>query len=155
MISSGILIVLGILIAAIVLFVADRYSPDIVALLVVLALILTRSLSITDALGGFANPAVITIAAIFLITAGLTNTGVAARIGAYLFGVAGKNEARLVAVTMGASAMLSLFMNNIAAGETLAFPGKKLCGIRRLARTRIGGPKNSHYLRIECDNRRL
>jgi di/tricarboxylate transporter len=117
--SSEIVIVLGILVAAIILFITDKFSPDIVALLTVLALLLSRTLSITDALAGFANPAVITIAAIFLITAGLTNTGIAAKIGGYLFRVAGKNEARLVAVTMGASAMLSLGMNNIAAASVL------------------------------------
>jgi di/tricarboxylate transporter len=132
MMSSEIVIVLGILIAAIILFVTDKYSPDIVALLVVLSLLLSGTLNITDALAGFANPAVVTIAAIFMITAGLTNTGVAAWIGRYLFRIAGNNEARLVAVTMGASAILSLVMNNIASASVL-LPG--LSSVSR--RTRI------------------
>ena len=119
-----IIIVLGILTAAIILFIIDKLSPDIVALLTIMALLLSRTLSVTDALAGFANPAVITIAAIFLITAGLTNTGIAARIGEYLFRIAGKREARLVALTMTASAMLSLVMNNIAAASVL-LPGLK------------------------------
>jgi len=120
--TPEIIIVLSVLTGAIVLFVTDKLRPDIVALLAMLALVITKTLTLTDALAGFANPAVITIAAIFLITAGLTNTGIAARIGEYLFRIAGKNEARLVAVTMMASAMLSLFMNNIAAASVL-IPG--------------------------------
>ncbi len=126
--SAEILIVLGILAATIILFTTTRLSPDIVAILVVVALLLTRILSINDALAGFANPAVITIAAIFLITAGLTNTGIAARIGESLFRAAGRNEGRLVAMTMAASAMLSLVMNNIAAASVL------LPGLRNISR---------------------
>jgi di/tricarboxylate transporter len=120
--THEIIIVLCILTGAIVLFVTDKLRPDIVALLTMLALVITKTLTLTDALAGFANPAVITIAAIFLITAGLTNTGIAARIGEFLFKIAGKNEARLVAVTMTASATLSLVMNNIAAASVL-IPG--------------------------------
>ncbi len=50
--SAEILIVLGILAATIILFTTTRLSPDIVAILVVVALLLTRILSINDALAG-------------------------------------------------------------------------------------------------------
>jgi solute carrier family 13 (sodium-dependent dicarboxylate transporter), member 2/3/5 len=120
--NSDILVVLSILAGAIILFISEKISPDIVALLTVLALLLSRSLSIAEGLAGFANPAVITIAAIFVVTAGLTNTGVANRIGEFLLRIAGTNEAALVAVTMGASAVLSLFMNNVASASIL-LPG--------------------------------
>ncbi len=119
-----IILVLCILAAAIILFIADIFSPDVVAMLTMVALLLSRTLDLTDALAGFANPAVVTIAAVFLITAGLTNTGIAARIGTGIFRIAGKNEARLVAVAMTASATLSLVMNNIAAASVL-LPGLK------------------------------
>jgi di/tricarboxylate transporter len=127
-----ILIVISIIAAAVILFVTEKYSPDIVALLAVVALLVTRVLNVTEALAGFSNPAVITIGAIFVMTAGLTNTGVAAWFGGYLLRIAGKSEARLVAVTMGASAMLSLVMNNIASASVL-LPG--LVNVSR--RTRI------------------
>jgi solute carrier family 13 (sodium-dependent dicarboxylate transporter), member 2/3/5 len=120
--STDILVVLGILAGAIILFVSNKLRPDVVALLTVLALLLSRALNLTEALSGFANPAVITIAIIFVITAGLTNTGVASHLGEYLFRIAGKNEARLIAVTMGTSAILSLIMNNIASASVL-LPG--------------------------------
>jgi solute carrier family 13 (sodium-dependent dicarboxylate transporter), member 2/3/5 len=120
--NTDILVVLSILAGAIILFISEKISPDIVALLTVLALLLSRSLSLTEALAGFANPAVITIAAIFIVTAGLTKTGVANRIGEFLLRIAGNNEGALVAVTMGASAVLSLFMNNVASASVL-LPG--------------------------------
>jgi di/tricarboxylate transporter len=114
-----ILIVLSILVAAVVLFITEAFRPDIVALLVVAALLLSGILNITDALSGFSNPAVIAIAAIFVVTAGLTNTGIAAWFGRNLFRATGKSETRLIGFTMGASAMLSLVMNNIASASVL------------------------------------
>jgi di/tricarboxylate transporter len=84
-------------------------------------------------LAGFANPAVFTIAAIFLITAGLANTGIAAWMGRHLLRAAGESESRLVAVTMTASAVLSLVMNNIASASVL-LPG--LTSIARQSRIR-------------------
>jgi di/tricarboxylate transporter len=122
MMSLQIVVVLSILTAAVILFVTEKFTPDIVALLAVSALLLSRVLNTTEALAGFANPAVLTIAAIFVVTAGLTNTGVAAWFGDYLFRLAGKSESRLIALTMGASAMLSLVMNNIASASVL-LPG--------------------------------
>jgi di/tricarboxylate transporter len=115
-------LVLSILAATIILFATDRLGPDVVAMLGVLALLLTGALHTTDALAGFGNPAVVTIAAIFLVTAGLTSTGVAGWIGRRLLRLAGATEGRLIAVTMGAAAALSLVMNNIASASVL-LPG--------------------------------
>jgi len=125
-------LVLSILAATIVLFVSDKLGPDVVAMLGVLALLLTGTLHTTDALAGFGNPAVVTIAAIFLVTAGLTNTGVAAWIGRRIIRIAGVTETRLIAVTMGTAAALSLVMNNIASASVL-LPG--LTSIARQTRT--------------------
>lgn len=107
----------------IVLFFTNKLRSDIVALLTMMALVITKTLSLADALAGFANPAVITIAAIFVITTGLTNTGIATKIGEHLLKIAGKNEARLVAVTMTASATLSVVMNNIDEAASVLIPG--------------------------------
>jgi di/tricarboxylate transporter len=131
--SLEIAIVLGVLAVTIGLFLTTKLSPDVVSLLAVLALLLTGTLQVPEALEGFGNPAVITIASIFLVTAGLTNTGVAAWIGRRLFRIAGGSEARLVAVTMTAAATLSLVMNNIAAASVL-LPG--LTSISRQTRIR-------------------
>ncbi len=115
-------VVLIVLCATIALFVSNKFSPDVVSLLAVLALLLTGALPATEALAGFGHPAVVTIASICLVTAGLTTTGVATWIGRRLLGIAGEREGRLVAVTMSAAAVLSLFMNNIASASVL-LPG--------------------------------
>ncbi len=134
--SAQIAVVLAILSATIVLFVVEKLGPDVVALLAVLALLLTGSLQTTEAFAGFGNPAVITIASIFLVTAGLANTGVAAWIGRRLLRIAGESESRLVAVTMAAAATLSLVMNNIASASVL------LPGLSSIARqTKISSSK--------------
>jgi di/tricarboxylate transporter len=131
--NMEILIVLAILAATVGLFLTNRLGPDVVSLLAVLALLLTGTLQVTEALAGFGNPAVITIASICLITAGLTNTGVAAWIGRRILRIAGASEGRLVAVTMTAAATLSLVMNNIASASVL-LPG--LTSISRQTRIR-------------------
>jgi di/tricarboxylate transporter len=126
-------VVLCILAGAVILLIAGKYGPDVVAMLTVMALILSRTLTAADALAGFGNPAVITIAAIFLVTAGLTNTGIAAWIGKWLVRTAGNREGRMIAVTMAASATLSLVMNNIASASVL-LPG--LTSVARQTRIR-------------------
>jgi di/tricarboxylate transporter len=112
-------IVLSILSATILLFLNDKVGPDVVAMLAVLALLVTGTLHTADAFAGFGNPVPVTIAAIFLVTAGLTNTGVAAWLGKRIVQIAGTTEPRLIAVTMGAAATLSLVMNNIACASLL------------------------------------
>lgn len=131
--SLEIAIVLAILLATIGLFLTNKISPDIVSLLALLALLLTGTLGVAEALSGFGNPAVITIASICIVTAGLTNTGVASWIGRRLLQIAGSSEGRLIAITMSAAAALSLVMNNIASASVL-LPG--LTAISRQTRIR-------------------
>jgi di/tricarboxylate transporter len=112
-------VVLGILAGTIFLFAVNKLAPDVVALLSLLALLLTRTLRTADALAGFGNPAVVTIGAIFIITAGLANTGIASWIGRRILRIAGSSEQRLIAVSMASAAALSLVMNNIASVAVL------------------------------------
>ena len=106
-------LVLAILAAALILLVTEVLRMDLVALLVLTTLALTGLVSAADSLAGFSNPAVITIWAMFILSAGLTRTGVAEVIGSTILGWAGKGEARMIAVIMLTSAILSAFMNNI------------------------------------------
>jgi di/tricarboxylate transporter len=111
--------VLGILACAVFLFVANKFATDVVALLMLLALVLTKTLSPADALAGFGNSAVVTIGAIFIITAGLANTGIASWLGRRILRLAGSSERRLVSLAMASAAALSLVMNNIASVAVL------------------------------------
>lgn len=108
-----------ILVAALVLFFTDKISPDLVALLVVVALGVTGVLTPQEAFSGFSRSAVITILSIFILAEALQRSGVTEQVGNILLKVAGKSEFRLIVAVMIAGAFLSLFMNNIAAVAVL------------------------------------
>lgn len=105
--------------AALLLFLSERVRPDVVALLVAVALGATGVLTPEETFSGFSRSAVITILAIFMLAAGLERTGVTRGVGDLLSRVAGNGETRQVVVVMLAGAFLSLFMNNIAAAAVL------------------------------------
>ncbi len=75
--TADIALVLVILLAALVLFFSEKVRMDIVALLVLVALAFTGLVTPTEAISGFSNAAVITVWAMFILSEGLTETGVA------------------------------------------------------------------------------
>ncbi len=105
-------IVLFILAAAILLFITEWVRVDIVALSVVVALMLTGLLTTTEALAGFSNPAVLSVAALFVVGGAVLQTGLADMIGRRILVIAGESEARLVAVIMIAVALLSAVISS-------------------------------------------
>lgn len=117
--NPDLVITLVTLTAAIVLFLSERLSVDLVALLVLVALGLSRVLTPQEVFSGLSDTAVITILAIFVLAYGLEVTGIADRMGNLVVRLAGKSEARLIAALMGAAALMSLCMNNIAVASTL------------------------------------
>jgi di/tricarboxylate transporter len=112
-------LVLAVLLGAAILFVTDLLRADLVALLVLVALGLSGVLTPQETLSGFSHSAVITILAIFILTEGLYKTGVTRTLGAWLVRLGGRTEGQTLVVIMLAGALLSLFMNNIAAGSVL------------------------------------
>lgn len=113
------LTVLAITILAFVLIISNRLRPDLVALMTLLALGLSGILPPEQALAGFSRPAVLTIVSLFVITAALEQVGVVQWLADRLAQLGGTTELRLIAVFMTAGAILSLVMNNIAAGAVL------------------------------------
>jgi len=109
---SDLVTVLAILVAALVLFVSDRVRLDLVALLVVVALVLSGVLTPQQALAGFADPLVVMIAALFVVSGAMVETGLAAAVGAWIARVAGGGAVRLTAALMTATAALSAFMSS-------------------------------------------
>lgn len=108
-----------ILAVAILLFLSDRLRPDVIAILVMLALGLSGLLNAQEVFSGFSRSAVITILAIFMLAEGLRRTGVTEMLGEALLKLGGKSESSLVLTVTLAGAALSLFMNNIAAASVL------------------------------------
>jgi di/tricarboxylate transporter len=119
MVNSQLIITLIILAVAIVLFISERLAMDLVALLVLVALGLSRILTPQEVFSGFSDTAVITILAIFVLAEGLEVTGVAEHIGKAVARTAGGSETRLIVALMSVAAFMSLFMNNIAVASIL------------------------------------
>src|SRR4051812_42208362 len=103
------LVIVGV---ALTLILSNRLRPDLVALLVLLALGLGGLLTSEQALAGFSRSAVITVVGLFVIAAALEQTGVVQRLAERLARLSGTGEQRMMTVFMGAGALLSLVMNN-------------------------------------------
>jgi di/tricarboxylate transporter len=67
-----------------------------------------------QALAGFSNPAVVTVWAVFILSGGLTRTGVANVIGHFVLRLAGNSESRMIVVIMTTAGVMSAIMNNVA-----------------------------------------
>ena len=106
-------LVLGILMISLILFISEIIRMDLVAMLVLGALAVTGLVSADQAFAGFSNSAVITVWAMFILSEGLTRTGIANIIGVQVMRVAGRSEVMMIVVIMVTAAVLSAFMNNI------------------------------------------
>jgi len=106
-------LVLGILGVSLILFISEIIRMDLVALLVLGTLAVTGLVSTDQAFAGFSNSAVITVWAMFILSEGLTRTGIANVIGQQVIRIAGRREVVMIIVIMLTAAILSAFMNNI------------------------------------------
>ncbi len=113
------LLVLGILAVSILLFISERLRVDVVAMIVLVALVLTGLVTVEEAFSGFASPAVIVVWAVFIVSGGLTRSGVADLIARQVVRLAGRSQLRLVALLMVAVGLMSAFMSNVGAAAIL------------------------------------
>src|SRR5574339_1226563 len=110
---------------------AGRWRVDLAALFMIVALgaaqflglgILGAARSPQDvllAISGFSQPVIVTLIGLFILTQALTANGVMDWLGQRLGRMAADSEGRLTALFSGASALLSLLMNNVAVGALL------------------------------------
>lgn len=104
--------VLSLLAIAVVLFASGKVRMDAIALMVIVAFVLSGTLTLTEAFSGFSDPNVILIAALFIIGDGLVRTGVATKMGAWLVSVAGNSETKMLIYLMLTVAGLGAFMSS-------------------------------------------
>jgi di/tricarboxylate transporter len=117
--TPDIITVLAIVAGALILFVSNRIRMDLVALLVIVSLALTGLVSYPEAFSGFSNPAVVTVWAVFILSGGLSRTGIARLLGRNVLRFAGSSEAGLIASLMLTAGVLSAFMNNVGVAALL------------------------------------
>ncbi len=112
--TPDIFLVLFILFISVIFLVTEWIPMEVTALLVLGTTALTGLLTPVEALAGFSNPAVVTIWAVFIISGGLTRTGVANIIGNFVMKLAGNREMNMIVVIMVSSGVMSAVMNNVA-----------------------------------------
>lgn len=142
-------LVLLLLAAALVLFISERLPAELVSLLVLAALLLVavagpatgwvnpdRWVTLSEALSGFGNSAVVTVAAMFVLSAGLARTGALAGLGRTLVRV-GHNQTALLVVMMVVVGVASAFVNNTAAVAVFLPLVLTACHRRKLPPSRV------------------
>lgn len=117
--STGALLVFVIIFAALVLFVSEVIPNDVTAIGVIVALAATQpvfgidiGVEPRDAISGFANPATITIVAMYMLSAGIQNTGIVQRLGVHLADFTGGDEGRALIATVCTTGPIAGFINN-------------------------------------------
>ena len=107
-------IAFGTLLIAFGLFLWGRFRYDVIAMLALLAVVLTGLVPLDQAFTGFAHPAVITVAAVLILSRALLNAGIIDLVVRLLTPLRG-SETLQVGSQAGLIAILSAFMNNVGA----------------------------------------
>lgn len=108
------LLIIGILLATAILFLWGRWRHDLVAIGALLTCVVSGLIGYSEAFSGFSHPAVITVACILILSAGLQNTGAVDWLTKALLPVKSGPTLSIISLTCLA-AILSGFMNNVGA----------------------------------------
>jgi len=131
------IVFLVILAVTLVLFISEKLRVDLVAMLAALALTLAGILSPAQALSGFSSEPAIIVAAVFVLSAGLSATGITERIGAAIGRAAGGREWRAIAVTMPATAAMAAFSHHLMVTAMMLPVMMRLAREQHLAASRL------------------
>ena len=106
--------VLSLLVVGLILFSRDLLPVDVVALILLLLLILPPAsiLSPAEAFAGFGSDTIITLVSLFIVTAGVTRTGVVERVGLRIASVARDHPVALVRMLLVSVTTVSAFVSN-------------------------------------------
>lgn len=93
-------------------FVREKWSPDVVVAIAVAALLVVGLLTPQEVLGVLSNPAPLTIACMFVISAALERTGCIDALGNWLGKLVGDSPTRVLLGLTGTALVVSAFLNN-------------------------------------------
>lgn len=128
--------VLAILLAAIILFATDKLPVDLVAVIVLGVLLISGLVTPEEGIAGFSNTATITVAAMFVLGAGLQKTGAVRSLGRMMAHV-GRSRFVLLVLVMVVVAAVSAFINNTACVAILLPLVLALCAQTRTPPSKI------------------
>jgi len=107
-------LVFSIIAFAVILFFTEKFTIDTVSIGVMVAFLLTGILDVEEGLSGFSNPATITVAAMFVVSAAIFNTGLLDTFTQKLSSQAGKGQTHLLFSLMLSAGFLSAFISDTA-----------------------------------------
>jgi di/tricarboxylate transporter len=122
--------------AMFVCLVREWFAPDIVLLAAVAVLLAGGVLTPTEALAGFSNPAVLTVAVLFVVAGALRSTGAVHWVGSWVLGKP-RGEWLARARLMGISASFSAFINNTPLVAMLIVAVEDWCRRARVPASRL------------------
>ncbi len=136
--SNPDMILVGIIVvAAMAMFIWNKVRIDIVALCVLVVLFVLKLIEPEQVLYGLANQATVTVAAMFILSAGLVRTGLVEWAARRLDRLAGKTELRLMLIISLTAAILSAFILNAAIVAIFIPVSMVLAKSRKIASSRI------------------
>ncbi len=104
--------VLMLAVAAIAVLATEKMHMSVLGVALIIACTLVPEVTAADALQGFSNKAVITVAALYVVGEGLVRTGAASVLAARILERSGGRESVIVFLLMGMAAVLSAVVNN-------------------------------------------
>lgn len=113
--SFELMFVFFITLSAVILFVTEKLPVDVVALMIIVSLLLSRILTPEEGLAGFSNPATVTVGAMLILSAGLFKSGALNLLGAGLSKLGRRGFVVMLLTMMLVIGTISAFINNTAA----------------------------------------
>jgi di/tricarboxylate transporter len=105
-------IISAILLATLYLLITEKISVDLTAIGIMVLLVVSRILTPKEAIAGFANPAVITVGAMFVVSKGMMRTGGVEFLGRKIITLANGNYRLALIIILLSVAVASAFINN-------------------------------------------
>lgn len=102
----------AVIIGAVILFITEKLSIDLIALLIIGALVLTGVITPAEGMEGFSNPATMTVAFMFVISAAILKTGSLQYVAGQLTKTFQNHYQRGVVLLMLMVSAVSAFINN-------------------------------------------
>ncbi len=114
-VTTDMLVVFAIVLLALVFFATELLPVDVTAILVMVTLMVLQpwtGISTREGISGFSNEATITVLAMLILSAGVSQTGVVQLLGSRLADFAGTDLRKQLFATIGVAGPASGFVNN-------------------------------------------
>lgn len=112
--SVAMFTILALVVVAVILFITEALPIDLVAIIIMAVLILGGIITPEEGIAGFSNIAVVTIGALFVLSAGLSKSGAVDFAGTLLTRLGRRSFWFALVVMMLSIGVLSAFINHIA-----------------------------------------